>query len=70
MDQIKTLLANAAVKALVADFLMTFAATLGLLNVAPTSIRETVDLASVFAFAIAKSAGQALFRAALKWANA
>lgn len=58
-----------AVKALVADFLMTFAATLGFLNVAPASLRDLVALNSVFAFAAIKAGGQAAFRAVLKWAN-
>lgn len=58
-----------AIKAFVADFLVTLSASVVLLQFAPTNIREAIDGLSVLGFAAARAGAVAGYRAALKWAN-
>ena len=62
-------LSSPAVKALVADFVMTLGISYGALAIAPANFQELVVAGDVLAFAVFKSATQAVARAVLKWAN-
>lgn len=59
-----------AVKALVTDFVLTLTVALSALAVAPASFQDLILAGDVVAFAVFKSAAQALVRGVLKWASA
>jgi hypothetical protein len=70
MTTLVTAVNSPAVKALVADFVMTLGIAYGALALAPATFQDIVAVGDVLAFAVFKSAAQALARATLKWANA
>lgn len=69
MNAILDALNTPAVKALVADFVMTLGVAYGALAIAPATLQDVIVAGDVLAFAVFKSAIQAVARATIKWAN-
>ena len=69
MTALLAALNSASAKALVADFVMTLGISYGALALAPASFQDVILASDILAFAVFKSAGQAIARATLKWAN-